>query len=118
MCFQGTASEIQNPESEVSGKGIDHDVSVISRPEVYRGGDALTIYFAPMEGVTDGILRQAHKRIFGGLMILRAASKQQLESDWCNKICYVTMRSQTLLRSGKVWTSRPCNTSWAIPTIL
>ena len=27
----------------------------------------MTIYFAPMEGVTDGILRQAHHRIFGGV---------------------------------------------------
>ena len=27
----------------------------------------MTIYFAPMEGVTDGILRQAHNRIFGGI---------------------------------------------------
>lgn len=27
----------------------------------------MTIYFAPMEGVTDGILRQAHRRIFGGV---------------------------------------------------
>jgi len=27
----------------------------------------LTIYFAPMEGVTDGILRQTHNRIFGGI---------------------------------------------------
>jgi len=27
----------------------------------------VTIYFAPMEGITDGILRQAHNRIFGGV---------------------------------------------------
>ena len=27
----------------------------------------MTIYFAPMEGITDGILRQAHHRIFGGV---------------------------------------------------
>lgn len=27
----------------------------------------MKIYFAPMEGVTDGILRQAHHRIFGGV---------------------------------------------------
>ena len=27
----------------------------------------MKIYFAPMEGVTDGILRQAHHRIFGGI---------------------------------------------------
>ena len=27
----------------------------------------MKIYFAPMEGVTDGILRQAHARIFGGI---------------------------------------------------
>ena len=27
----------------------------------------MTIYFAPMEGITDGILRQAHNRIFGGV---------------------------------------------------
>ena len=27
----------------------------------------MTIYFAPMEGVTDGILRQTHNRIFGGV---------------------------------------------------
>ena len=27
----------------------------------------MKIYFAPMEGVTDGILRQAHNRIFGGI---------------------------------------------------
>ena len=27
----------------------------------------MTIYFAPMEGVTDGILRQTHHRIFGGI---------------------------------------------------
>ena len=27
----------------------------------------MTIYFAPMEGVTDGILRQTHNRIFGGI---------------------------------------------------
>ncbi len=27
----------------------------------------MTIYFAPMEGVTDGILRQNHNRIFGGI---------------------------------------------------
>jgi len=27
----------------------------------------LIIYFAPMEGVTDGILRQTHNRIFGGV---------------------------------------------------
>ena len=27
----------------------------------------MKIYFAPMEGVTDGILRQAHSRIFGGV---------------------------------------------------
>ena len=31
------------------------------------GGTGLKIYFAPMEGVTDGILRQAHARIFGGI---------------------------------------------------
>ena len=29
----------------------------------------MTIYFAPMEGITDGILRQAHNRIFGGVDI-------------------------------------------------
>ena len=28
---------------------------------------ALKIYFAPMEGMTDGILRQAHRKIFGGV---------------------------------------------------
>ena len=27
----------------------------------------MKIYFAPMEGVTDGILRQTHHRIFGGV---------------------------------------------------
>lgn len=27
----------------------------------------MTIYYAPMEGVTDGILRQTHNRIFGGI---------------------------------------------------
>ncbi len=27
----------------------------------------MIIYFAPMEGITDGILRQAHHRIFGGV---------------------------------------------------
>ena len=27
----------------------------------------MTIYFAPMEGITDGILRQIHHRIFGGI---------------------------------------------------
>ncbi len=27
----------------------------------------MKIYFAPMEGITDGILRQAHNRIFGGI---------------------------------------------------
>ena len=27
----------------------------------------MKIYFAPMEGVTDGILRQAHRKIFGGV---------------------------------------------------
>ena len=27
----------------------------------------MTIYFAPMEGITDGILRQTHHRIFGGI---------------------------------------------------
>ena len=27
----------------------------------------MKIYFAPMEGVTDGILRQTHSRIFGGV---------------------------------------------------
>ena len=27
----------------------------------------MTIYFAPMEGLTDGILRQTHNRIFGGI---------------------------------------------------
>lgn len=27
----------------------------------------MTIYFAPMEGITDGILRQTHNRIFGGV---------------------------------------------------
>ena len=27
----------------------------------------MKIYFAPMEGITDGILRQAHNRIFGGV---------------------------------------------------
>ena len=27
----------------------------------------MIIYFAPMEGVTDGILRQVHNRIFGGI---------------------------------------------------
>ena len=31
------------------------------------GTRGLTIYFAPMEGVTDGILRQTHNRIFGGI---------------------------------------------------
>jgi len=29
----------------------------------------LTIYFAPMEGITDGILRQTHNMIFGGVDI-------------------------------------------------
>ncbi len=27
----------------------------------------MKIYFAPMEGITDGILRQTHNRIFGGV---------------------------------------------------
>ena len=27
----------------------------------------MKIYFAPMEGVTDGILRRAHHEIFGGV---------------------------------------------------
>ena len=27
----------------------------------------MTIYFAPMEGITDGILRQTHNKIFGGV---------------------------------------------------
>ena len=27
----------------------------------------MKIYFAPMEGMTDGILRQTHNRIFGGV---------------------------------------------------
>ncbi|MBQ6233313.1 MAG: tRNA-dihydrouridine synthase, partial [Clostridia bacterium] len=27
----------------------------------------MLIYFAPMEGITDGILRQAHHRLFGGI---------------------------------------------------
>ncbi len=27
----------------------------------------MTIYFAPMEGITDGILRQVHHRLFGGI---------------------------------------------------
>ena len=27
----------------------------------------MTIYFAPMEGITDGILRQVHNRLFGGI---------------------------------------------------
>ena len=27
----------------------------------------MTVYFAPMEGMTDGILRQVHRRIFGGV---------------------------------------------------
>ena len=27
----------------------------------------MTVYFAPMEGITDGILRQTHHRIFGGI---------------------------------------------------
>ncbi len=27
----------------------------------------MTIYFAPMEGLTDGILRQTHQKIFGGI---------------------------------------------------
>ena len=27
----------------------------------------MKIYFAPMEGITDGVLRQAHNRIFGGV---------------------------------------------------
>ena len=31
------------------------------------GETGLKIYFAPMEGITDGILRQAHNRIFGGV---------------------------------------------------
>ena len=31
------------------------------------GGKDLNIYFAPMEGMTDGILRQVHHRIFGGV---------------------------------------------------
>ena len=31
------------------------------------GTGGLTIYFAPMEGVTDGILRQTHNKIFGGI---------------------------------------------------
>jgi len=30
-------------------------------------GKDLTIYFAPMEGMTDGILRRTHNRIFGGV---------------------------------------------------
>ena len=30
-------------------------------------GNGLKIYFAPMEGITDGILRQVHNRIFGGV---------------------------------------------------
>ncbi len=29
----------------------------------------MTIYFAPMEGITDGILRRAHQEIFGGVDI-------------------------------------------------
>lgn len=29
--------------------------------------DSLRIYFAPMEGITDGILRRAHQDIFGGV---------------------------------------------------
>ena len=27
----------------------------------------MKIYFAPMEGITDGIFRQAHRKIFGGI---------------------------------------------------
>ena len=27
----------------------------------------MTVYFAPMEGITDGILRQSHNKIFGGV---------------------------------------------------
>ena len=29
----------------------------------------MKIYFAPMEGITDGILRRAHQEIFGGVDI-------------------------------------------------
>ena len=29
----------------------------------------MTIYFAPMEGITDGVLRQTHRMIFGGIDI-------------------------------------------------
>lgn len=29
----------------------------------------MTIYFAPMEGITDGILRRTHQEIFGGVDI-------------------------------------------------
>ena len=32
-----------------------------------RGGILLLIYFAPMEGITDGIFRQVHHRLFGGI---------------------------------------------------
>ena len=32
-----------------------------------EGGTGLIIYFAPMEGITDGILRQTHNRLFGGV---------------------------------------------------
>ena len=30
------------------------------------GRKGMKIYFAPMEGITDGILRRAHHEIFGG----------------------------------------------------
>lgn len=33
----------------------------------FIGENGVKIYFAPMEGVTDGILRQTHNRIFGGV---------------------------------------------------
>ena len=29
----------------------------------------MKIYFAPMEGITDGVLRSVHERIFGGVDI-------------------------------------------------
>ena len=53
---------MRNSESTPSG----------SDPEPFRkkpseGGTGLRIYFAPMEGLTDGILRQAHNKIFGGI---------------------------------------------------
>ncbi len=34
-----------------------------------KGSGGMKIYFAPMEGITDGILRRAHQEIFGGVEI-------------------------------------------------